>query len=127
MSMPIILPTSLLRIKLYHRINAHYRNTRLDRTLQLFILAHRRFQHTCLDLIHYPPFAQVEPVIAIILTLGGALLTLAATTTATAVDVFGVLVAAVVIGDDILYGTLGGAGYFGGTAGVGGAVRFGFG
>ena len=103
MSMPIILSTPLLRIKPDHRIDPHDRDTRLDCTLQLFILAHCRLQHACFDLIHNTTFAQVKPVIAVILPPGDALLVLivAAATGGAVVaaveKVVGALVAATVV------------------------------
>jgi len=68
--MPVLPAPPLFRIQLNQRINPHYRNTRLHRTLQLPHLAHTRLQHPRLDLIHHFSPRQVQPVILVVLALG---------------------------------------------------------
>lgn len=59
MPMPIILTTPLFRIKFNKRINTHNSHTSLNSTLELLNLTHAGLQHSHLERINNPSFAEI--------------------------------------------------------------------
>lgn len=76
LSLVVSMSVILLRlwVQLNNRINTHDGNASLDSTLELFDLAHARFEHTSLEAVVDPPLHQVETVVLVGLLLGDGLL-----------------------------------------------------